>query len=202
MWYSSQWWASRSVSVSAVIGAPNGWSASANDGPGQGHTARHPSWSMARCPNISKYWVRCRVGAAGSSKVWAKLTPWIGDWVTPRIAGGRLDAERVQDGGHHVDDVRVLGADLAPRLDALRPVHQERVSGPAAVGFPLPPAERGVARPGPPPRVVAEGGRAAQLIDLGQAFLHRLRRVVEELQLVRGAGRTALGSWRRCRTPP
>jgi hypothetical protein len=44
---------------------------------------------MARCPNISKYWVRCRVGAAGSSKVCAKLTPWSGDCVTPRtVAGG------------------------------------------------------------------------------------------------------------------
>ena len=32
--------------------------------------------------------------------------------------GGRLQAERVQDGGHHVDDVRVLGAHLTARPDA------------------------------------------------------------------------------------
>ncbi len=25
---------------------------------------------------------------AASSKVWAKLTPWMGDWVTPLIAAG------------------------------------------------------------------------------------------------------------------
>jgi hypothetical protein len=70
-WYSSQWWASSSVRSAAVIGVPNGLPgpASAKEGPGQGHTARHPSWSMARWPSISKYWVRCRVGAAGSSKV-------------------------------------------------------------------------------------------------------------------------------------
>ena len=80
--------ASRPVSVSAVISAPNGLPASANDGPGHGHTARHPSWSMARCPNISKYWTRCRVGASASSKECAKLTPCSGDWVTPLIAAG------------------------------------------------------------------------------------------------------------------
>ncbi len=43
---------------------------------------------MARCPNISKYWVWCLVGASASSKVWAKLTPSMGAWVTPRIAAG------------------------------------------------------------------------------------------------------------------
>ena len=29
--------------------------------------------------------------------------------------GGRLEAEQVENGGHHVDDVRVLRAHLAPR---------------------------------------------------------------------------------------
>ena len=86
--YSSQWWASRSVKSAAVIGVPNPLPASANEGPGHGQTARQPSWSIARWPNISKYWVRWRVGAAGSSKVCAKLTPWIGDWVTPRMVAG------------------------------------------------------------------------------------------------------------------
>jgi hypothetical protein len=42
-----------------------------------------PAGSIERWPNISKYWIRCRVGAAGSSKVWAKLTPLIGAWTTP-----------------------------------------------------------------------------------------------------------------------
>ena len=43
---------------------------------------------MARWPNISKYWVLWRLGAAASANVCAKLTPWIGDWATPRIASG------------------------------------------------------------------------------------------------------------------
>ncbi len=43
---------------------------------------------MARWPSISKYWVWCRLAAAASSKVWAKLTPSMGDWVTPRIVAG------------------------------------------------------------------------------------------------------------------
>ena len=67
---------------------PKGRPASAKDGPGHGHTARHPSWSMARWPNISKYWVRWRVGASASSKVCAKLTPCIGLCVTPLIVAG------------------------------------------------------------------------------------------------------------------
>jgi hypothetical protein len=69
----------RSASVSGVIGAPNGLPASVNEGPGHGHTPRRPSWSIERWPNISKYCVRCRVAAAASSKVCAKLTPWIDD---------------------------------------------------------------------------------------------------------------------------
>ena len=32
------------ASVSAEIGSPNPLPASANDGPGHGHTARQPSW--------------------------------------------------------------------------------------------------------------------------------------------------------------
>ena len=68
--------------------AEGGAPASAKEGPGQGQTARQPSWSMARWPNISKYWVRWSVAAAASSKVWRKLTPWIGDCVTPLIVVG------------------------------------------------------------------------------------------------------------------
>ena len=52
--------------------------------------------------------------------MWAKLTPCIGDWVTPRIAAGRLEPSSSSTVGHHVDDVRVLVADLAPGLDRLR----------------------------------------------------------------------------------
>jgi hypothetical protein len=42
-WYSSQPEASSWLSISAEMGEPNGWAASANDGPGHGHTARQPS---------------------------------------------------------------------------------------------------------------------------------------------------------------
>ena len=108
--------------------------------------------------------------------------------------GGGFDPEHVEHRGHHVDDVRVLLADLAARGDACGPVHEERVARAAAVGFPLPAAERRVAGPGPAPRVVVERGRPAELVDLGQAVLQRLGGVVEELGLVGGAGGPALGA--------
>jgi hypothetical protein len=41
---------------------------------------------------------------------------------------------------------------------------------------------------------VVERRRAAQVVDLGQALFQRLGRVVEELQLVGGPGRPALGA--------
>ncbi len=107
---------------------------------------------------------------------------------------GRLDAQQVQDRGHHVDDVRVLGADLAPGRDPPRPADDERVAGPAPVGLPLPPAERRVPGPGPAPRVVVEVLGPADLIDQLEAFLQRLLGVVEELRLVGGAGGPALGA--------
>ena len=78
--------------------------------------------------------------------------------------------------------------------DALRPGDDERVGGAAAVGLPLPPPERRVAGPRPAPRVVVEGRRAADLVDAREAVLEGLRGVVEELRLVGGAGRAALGA--------
>ena len=47
--------------------------------------------------------------------------------------GGWLGTQYVQDGRDHVDEVRVLAADLTACLDALRPVHHERVAGAAPV---------------------------------------------------------------------
>src|SRR4029077_14923556 len=98
----------------------------------------------------------------------------------------------VQDRGHHVDDVRVLGADLAPGGDPAWPGDDERVAGAAPVGLPLPPAEWCVPGPRPAPRVVVELPGPADLIDQLQAVLQRLGGVVEELRLVRGPGRAAL----------
>ena len=114
--------------------------------------------------------------------------------MTPRIVGGRLEAQQVQDRGHHVDDVRVLGADLAPGRDPPRPGDDERVAGAAPVGLPLPPAERRVPGPRPAPRVVVEVPGAADLVDQLKAFLQRLLGVVEELRLIRGPGGAALGT--------
>ena len=114
--------------------------------------------------------------------------------MTPRIVVGRLDAQQVQNRGHHVDDVRVLGADLAPGRDPARPGDDERIAGAATVGLPLPPAERRVPGPGPAPRVVVEVLGAADLVDQLEAFLQRLLGVVEELRLVGGPGGPALGT--------
>ena len=80
------------------------------------------------------------------------------------------------------------------RLDAVRPGDDERVADAAAVGLPLPAPERRVAGPRPAPRVVVEVLRAADLVDDLEAVLERLRGVVEELRLVGGAGRAALGA--------
>ena len=108
-----------------------------------------------------------------SSNACAKLTPSIGDCVTPRICAGGSMPERVEHGRHHVDGVRVLRADLALGLDALRPVDDERIADAAAVGLALPAAERRVAGEGPAPRVVVEVLRPAELVDRREVLLQR-----------------------------
>jgi hypothetical protein len=108
--------------------------------------------------------------------------------------GGRLDAEQIKHRRRHVDDVRVLRTNLTRCLDPLRPGNDERVTRATAVGLALPAAERCVARPRPPPRVMIKGRRAADLVDSREAFFERLLCIVEELRLIRGAGRAALGA--------
>ena len=105
----------------------------------------------------------------------------------------RLEAERVEHGRDHVDRVRVLGAQLAARLHPIRPGEDERVGRAAAVGLALPAAERGVARPGPAPRVVVVGRRAAELVDVREVVLEGLGDLVEEAHLVERARHAALG---------
>ena len=90
--------------------------------------------------------------------------------------------------------MRVLGADLAPGRDSLRPGDDERIADAAPVGLPLPPAERRVPGPRPAPRVVVDVPGAADLIDQLEGILQRLRGVVEELRLIRGPGGPALGA--------
>ena len=136
-----------------------------------------------------------RVSASASPRVWAKLTPCIGDWGTPRIACRRFDAEQLQQGGGDVDDVRVLVAD-ARRRSAI-PAGQRydaRVGDAAAVGLALPAAERCVTGPGPPPRVVGEGVLAAPVVVHLEVVLERLGGEVEEQALVAGAVLAALGA--------
>jgi hypothetical protein len=90
--------------------------------------------------------------------------------------------------------VRVLGPDLAARLDAFGPAHEKRVAHAAPVGLALPPAEGRVARVGPTPRVVIEVLRSADVVDGGQLLFQAVRHVVEELVLVDRAGWTSFGA--------
>ena len=107
---------------------------------------------------------------------------------------GRLDAERIEDRRHHVDDVGVLRADLAARLDPLGPADDERVADAAPVGLALPAAERRVAGIRPAPREVIENLRPADFVDGRQVLFDRVRDVVEELALVDRSVRPALGA--------
>ena len=114
------------------------------------------------------------------------------DWVTPRMACRRLDPERIEDRRYHVDDVRVLRADLAARLDTLGPTDDERVADAAPVGLALPATERRVAGIRPAPREVIENLRPADLVDGRQVLFDRVRDVVEKLALVHRSVRPAL----------
>ena len=85
-------------------------------------------------------------------------------------------------------------ADLALGLDALGPVHEERVGDAAAVGLALPPAERRVAGERPAPRVVVEVLRPAQFVERVEVLLQVVGHVVEELVLVDRAVRPSFGA--------
>ncbi len=77
----------------------------------------------------------------------------------------RFGAQGFQDRRDEVDDVPIVLAHLAARLDALGPGYDARVGGAAPVGLTLPAAEGRVAGVGPAPGVVVEGLDAAQLVD-------------------------------------
>src|SRR5262249_35360818 len=64
------------------------------------------------------------------------------------------DAGGLEDGGHEIDRVAELIANLAARLDPARPVNDQRRAHPAEPGVALPQAHRRVTRPRPAPRVV------------------------------------------------
>ena len=114
----------------------------------------------------------------------------MGDWATPLIRCRRVDAEQVEDGGHHVDDVGVLRPYLTLCLDVGGPVHDERIARSPTVGLSLPAPQRCVPGKRPAPGVVIEVLGAAQLVDHLEAVLDGLGAVVEELRLVGGARHT------------
>ena len=106
----------------------------------------------------------------------------------------RFGSQGFQNRRDDIDDVGVLRAHLAARLDALGPRHDARVGGAAPVGLALPAAEGRVAGVGPAPRVVVAGLDATQLIEHLEVILECLLHIVEEEHLVERAHRSAFGA--------
>ena len=78
----------------------------------------------------------------------------------------------------------VLAPELATRVDAVRPRHDERDRVTALVRVDLVEPERRVARHRPTARVVRRGGRAADLVDPGEVGVEVV--ALEEVHVVRG----------------
>ena len=74
----------------------------------------------------------------------------------------------------------ILRAHFPLCLDALRPVNDERIADPTAIGLALPAAERRIAGERPAPGVVVAVFRPAELVQGGQVLLRRALHVVEE----------------------
>jgi hypothetical protein len=77
--------------------------------------------------------------------------------------------------------VGVLGADLAPGLDALGPVDDERVADAATERLSLPAAIRRVAGVRPAPGVVVEVLRPTQVVEGGEVLLERVGTLLKNL---------------------
>ena len=105
---------------------------------------------------------------------------------------GHLHAAAVEDRRDDVGAVVVLAADLAPGLDAGRPVDHQRVAHAALVAVALEHPVRGREAHRPAGRVVVVGRRGPQLVEHGQVVLDRVRVGVEELVLVDRAVGAAL----------
>ena len=87
------------------------------------------------------------------------------------------DPGRVEHRRRHVDHMAELGADLAPGLEAVRPVHDRAVAGAAPMrGDLLHPLVGRVHRVRPADREVVEGLRRAELVDARRHELGRLDR--------------------------
>ena len=105
---------------------------------------------------------------------------------------GQLDAEALVHGGHDVDAVCVLVAQLALGLDACRPVHHHRVAYAALPGVALEELEGRVEGHRPAGGVVVVGRHRAELVDEREVLLHVVGHGVEEVVLVDRAVRAAL----------
>ena len=105
--------------------------------------------------------------------------------------GRRFDAEHFEHGGHHVDGVRVLVADLAARRDALGPRHDARIGDAAVMDVALPALEGRVAGIRPAGRIVVVGFFAAQIVVVLEVLFERIRDTVEDQILVERAEETA-----------
>ena len=87
-----------------------------------------------------------------------------------------------------------LVAQLALRLDPLRPGDDHRIGDAALEVVALPHLERRVERPRPADRIVVVGRRRAELVEVRHVLLDRVRDAVEELVLVDRAVRAALAA--------
>ena len=134
------------------------------------------------------------MSALASSNVCLKLTPSIGDCVTPRICSGGSIPRHSSTVGTMSMACANCCPDLALRLDPLRPVNQERIAHAAAIRFALPAPEGRVPGECPAPRIMIEVFRAAQFVKRLEILLHRLRNIVEELVFVDRPVRSALGA--------
>ena len=107
--------------------------------------------------------------------------------------GRCLDARDLEHGGRDVADMVELVTDLAALPDARRPVHDERIPHPSAVGVLLVALERGVAGHGPAQGVVVVQVGLADGIDVLQVLGQGVADAVEVAEGVhRAKGRALL----------
>ena len=149
---------------------------------------------MEREPIISKYWVWCSSGVAGSSSVGEEAD------AVERLLGhavdlvGDVEADGGQDRRHQVDGMGELAAHRAGVGDAAGPVHDQGRAGPAEPGVALPELVGRVAGPGPGPGVVVVGAEPAPVVVVGEVVVHGLPEVRGEAVLVDAAGHAPLGA--------
>ena len=124
------------------------------------------------------------------------LTPSNGFCFAPLTWVGERQPAASMTVGADVDHVVPLRAHLALGLDAVRPVHDERVARTAVVrGDLLGPLERRVAGVRPAGVEVVVGVLAAEsLVEARELVLDLVRQTVEHDHLVEGAGQAALGA--------